>query len=256
MNKITKLILSIFAALISCSGNEPNLSTTPFIEFLDFKYIDSQIPTHPAALNVSFYITDGDFDLGVDPPFVEPYNYSWYFLKKNKSKISDQRLQSGEFELSELISFKDTRTLEYDTFPPFEPPFDCNNWNVFRINNKVIDTIYFQHNTNRYNIFIDFYHSSNSQDWTLIDWNISKYPACSKNYNEIFPDLNVENTPIGHPFQIEHVSKSKVKLIYSITGGVNTLSILFKDQKIKLKIKIQDRAYHKSNEIETSEIQF
>jgi hypothetical protein len=255
MNKIRKLILSIFAALISCSGNdEPNLSTTPFIEFVDLKFVDNAGPSGLDSLKLSFFITDGDFDLGVNPPFVEPYNYSWYFLKKNKSKISDLRLESGEFKLTELISFKDRRTLEYDTFPPFEPPYNCSNWKIFRMNNTVMDTIYFQHNTNRYNIFIDFYQSSTSQDWTLFDYSNFKYPACAGTFNGIFPDLSLENAPDGSQFQIEHISNNKVKLTYNTASS--GFKLVFKDQKVKLKTKIQDRANHKSNEIETSEIQF
>lgn len=238
--------------MLSCSENEdPEISNIPFIEFHKITYSKGNgIPINYDTIKVSFYVTDGDFDLGLELPVVEPFHWKWYYLKTTNTRISNLRVESGEYKINQLISYKDRHLSIYDTLPKFETPYDCTNWEIKRNTNfEPTDTVYFQSNENYYNIFIDIYEFDQNQNWTLFDWSIFKYPGCYSTFNGRFAPPNKIDFP--YPLKIENISRNKILMTYSLSSRI---WFYYFKPKVKFKVRIKDRALNDSNEIETPEV--
>ena len=250
MRKILSYIF-VSTLLFSCKENDDKVfPVEPFIEFksLIFK---KGLPSQPDSLNLEFYYRDGDADFGLPSSFVAPYNLRNYFFKSNGSKYTGSL---SAVNASELIRYKDKWLKILDTLPKFTAPFDCNNWELYRSNGRVTDTVYFQTNPNSYNLFVDIY-TKDSNNWALFDFSsVSSFPNCSQGIHARVPDLENFSPQSGVPFKIVKISSKEGVITYRVVSY--SLSFLFAGKKIKLKARIQDRALHKSNEIETSEIQF
>lgn len=251
MKKIVAYIF-IFAIAFSCKKDDEKVfPIEPYIEFKSLKFGKSTNGGFD-SLNVEFYFRDGDADFGLDDSYKEPYNVRNYFFKSTGKKYSGSL---NQININELIKYKDKRLNKLDTLPNFVTPFNCTNWEIFRNGIAVTDTIYFKRNPNYLNLFIDFY-IFNAGNWTRLDFDsFFTYPNCLESgFNARFPPLeNFQSGPYG-PFTINKISSKEGMVIYSIKSFV--FDYLFSGKKIKLKVRIQDRAFHKSNEIETSEIQF
>jgi hypothetical protein len=250
MRKILSYIF-VSTLLFSCKENDDKVfPVEPFIEFksLTFK---KGLPSQPDSLNLEFYYRDGDADFGLPSSFVAPYNLRNYFFKSNGSKYTGSL---SAVNSSEFITYKDKRLKILDTLPRFTAPFDCNNWELYKSNGKITDTVYFQTNPNFYNLFVDIY-TKGSNNWSLFDFStVSSFPNCSQGIYARVPDLENFNSKSGSPFKITKISSKEGLITYSIISFA--LTQIFSGKPLKLKVKIQDRALHKSNEIETSEIQF
>lgn len=173
--------------------------------------------TDTLLLTINF--KDGDGDLGLHPDFDvnEPYNALWYFVKTD-----------GNF-----LTYKDRNAPPYDTLPPYSFPYYCTNYSI-----EEADTFYVQKNPNHFNIFVDFYIRKNGE-YQLYDWVTANPPQCGESYNGRFPVLK----------QTKQASPLEGELKYSITGA--GFEVIFKRDTVKLEVRIQDRALHKSNLIST-----
>jgi hypothetical protein len=246
-------ILIIIA--ISCTTDSiKDFSTDPTVEFRDLKLLKGRDRFSPDTLVLKFYFGDKEMDIGLDPNETdEPYNYRWYF-KKNGAKISDHDFVQSGNPISELITFDYTGTLGIDTFPSLSNPHACKNWEVVYENgvNKA-DTVYFQSNKNHYNLFIDFL-TWNSNTWVPFDWSTQfSFPSCeSSGFNgRVFRINQKPGFQFSGPFLIQILSPNEGIIQYKMPSfGFQKIA----GMKIKLKVRLQDRALHASNEIETSEI--
>lgn len=263
MKILACFFILVFAA--SCKKeieDEKIFPIEPYIEFRNLEFKDSpKIRTYdPDTLILEFYFRDGDFDLGLDPNVTkEPYNELDYFLKSTGKKyiFPDNHYSEEDnliSKLPELITYKDRNILGMDTLPKFVKPYDCTNWRVLSRSQKIIDTVYIRYNLNRFNIFLKYYTQTNTT-WELFDFNsFYTYPLCENiGFNGSFPPI--ENFPLlyDNPFFVKKISTNEGILIYKMRSS--GFKFIFGNKKIKLRIKIQDRALHKSNEIETPEIQ-
>jgi hypothetical protein len=253
MKKIA-LYIFVFALAFSCKKDDEKVfPIEPYIEFKSFKFGKGNIGNWD-SLNVEFYYRDGDADFGLTETTTEPYNFRNYFFKSSGKKYTGNLSPSI---VNELINYKFKRLNKPDTLPSFVTPFSCRNWEIYQSQNFTVnDTLYFQANPNYYNLFIDNYVFSNG-NWSKFDFSTAfTYPNCSYGVNARAPSL--ENFQLGSngygPFIINKISSKEGSMIYSIKSF--DLDYFFSGKKIKLKVRIQDRAFHKSNEIETSEIQF
>ena len=262
--KKTVFYFVILGFVISCKEDEKVFPIEPYIEFRNLEFKDVTDPSRVDTLRLEFYFRDGDSDLGLDPTETkEPFNPKDYYSKSTgkKFRFSEDYYSEGFKnslinKLPVLITFKDRRTIEMDTLPKFVKPFNCKNWEVLTKNQQVIDTVYFTSNLNFHNIFIDFFIQTNA-GWELFNFDsFSTYPMCEMTgFNGRFPRLENFNTTYNTgPFSIRNISKREAIMTFKmISAG---FKFVFLGKKIKLKIRIQDRDFHKSNEIETSEIQF
>lgn len=148
-----------------------------------------------------------------------------------------------------MLSYRDKKLLNPDTLPNFEPPYSCTHWFILRNENfAIIDTVYRKWNPNSANIFVDFFASESGGAFEKINFGC---PLLNPFYGRFDrPFLNIS----GSPFSFTRISGRQGILTFRIIN--NTLSGFFKGKKVKLKVKIKDRALNESNEIETTEIQF
>ena len=109
---------------------------------------------------------------------------------------------------------------------------------------KVVDTLYFQLNPNQHNIFISFQvkdASGKFQDYEFS--NFYTYPLCETiGYNGRFPILSKD---LSQPSPLE----GSIRYTMASAG----FNFSFTIRTLRLKVRIQDRALNKSNEILTPE---
>ena len=161
--------------LASCF-DPPQYGPIPEIEFDKIIFKDVSDPSSVDSLIISLKFKDGDGDLGLDASeLIAPYNNKYYF------KFSDNT----------FVTYKTKRTNpRYDTLPAFVKPYNCINWEIKTVNNK-IDTFYFQLNPNHYNIFIDFFVQNNDGSFKEFDWQKEfTYPNCGIPFDGRFPLLS------------------------------------------------------------------
>ena len=159
--------------------------------------------------------TDGDGDLGLSSNQTLPPYHIWDILFNG-----------------DTIYYGESDTL---------PPYNCFDYEIFRVRdpqtNTIIrvDTVYVQRNDNHFNYFLDFYTLEDGQ-WILYD--PRREPTCGPNYWGRVFDLNTQ----GDERPLEGLIK------YSVLSGFR---LLFRNDTLKIRVTIQDRALNKSNTIET-----
>lgn len=249
--KTSSILIFILAFSLSCSENGNNFPIEPYIEFRNVAYQEGE---YPDSIIFDIYIRDGDFDIGAQGSYRD--NYYTYFFKSNGSKYSKPIKPS---DLSQLITYKDKRLKIIDTLPEFKKPFNCTNWRtVFNENGIRIDTVYFQENLNYYNLFVDYYTLENNGQWQKFKFEeYYSYPNCYTNNYQVIASIQTiaSSSSLDNYYQrYTPISSSEAILRqYLVSPGYK---FIFAGKKVKLKIRIQDRAFHKSNEIVTSTLQF
>jgi hypothetical protein len=223
-------LFAIILTGVSACFNPPEFPVEPQIEFenIDYKEYGTGFDSEFDSLILTISFKDGDGDLGLDgSENAPPYNNKYYFQLPDRS----------------LITYKTKRTVpEYDTLPAFVKPYSCINWEVFRENNVVKDTLYFQLNPDYYNIIVEFYVKNSDGTFTEFDFREAfTYPSCGGTFDGRFPILYKEKP--GAPLE------GTIRYGMGSTG----FKILFSTKTLKLRIHIKDRALNKSNVIETPE---
>jgi len=216
----TVLLASVLFIAVSCYS-PPEFPVVPAISFksIIFKELDNL----PDSLILSLEFQDGDGDLGLGTnELFEPYHDVWFFLKEDNT----------------LLTYSDRFTPPYDTLPRYEFPYTCLN---YRTNSEIEgyedDTLYFQQNENHWNIIIEYFVKKNGV-YTEFEWEIAFPPQCSDSFNGRFPIMtDLSGSPL------EGV------LRYGMTSS--GFKILFRNDTLKLRVKIKDRALHDSNVFET-----
>lgn len=225
-------IVGILAATVGACFDAPEFPIEPQIEYQNLTFKPGGIGGFDSLiLDISF--KDGDGDLGLSPEETGCvsddvcYNSKFYFLKPNE----------------ELITYRDKRTdPNYSNLPEFINPFSCINWEIYREDNVVIDTFYFELNPDHHNIDVDFLVKNPNGTFTEFDWTKEfDFPNCGVTFDGRFPIL-FEDRP-GSPLE------GTIRYGMGSTG----FRILFSLKTIKLRIQIKDRALHRSNIIETPE---
>ena len=223
-------LFAIILTGVSACFNPPEFSTEPKIEFesIVYKEAGTGLDSNADSLILTLSFKDGDGDLGLDgSEDTPPYNNKFYFV-----------FPDGKF-----ITYATKRTVAgYDTLPDFVKPYNCINWEVYKENNIVKDTLYFQLNPNYNNITVEFLVKNSDGTFTEFEWREAfNYPNCGISFDGRFPILYKEKP--GAPLE------------GTIRYGMGSIGfkILFSIKTLKLRIQIKDRALNKSNIIETPE---
>ncbi len=230
-------ILGIF--VLACQ-EAPQYSEIPAIEFESIVFKDLKDPSSADSLVLSIKFRDGDGNIGVDAVETqEPYNGKYYVRFPDRVFLTDYTPGTT------YVNYKTKRTVAgYDTLPAFVKPYNCTNWEVITQNQKVLDTVYFQLNPNQYNIFITFQMKDASGNFQDFEWtNVFTYPLCEvSGFSGRFPVLSKD---LSQPGPLEGTIR------YAMTSA--GFNFIFSIRTLRLKVKIQDRALNKSNEIFTPE---
>jgi hypothetical protein len=236
----------------------PEYPTTPQIEFSEVIFKDCTSPTVADTLIVRIDFKDGDGNLGVDgEDIAPPFNNRWYFRKTPASQCEaglaepcskTRRSTYDKSRLSEFVTYKMRRTTPgYDTLPEFKTPYNCTNYEiVFDDLLRPVDTVYFQLNQGFFNFFLDLYVKQNNGTFQKFDWTRQfTYPLCVTNgsYGR-FPILAKDNN-----LSLRIPLEGTISYRFPSTALLATFSI----KTLKLKIRIVDRDFNFSNEIETPE---
>jgi hypothetical protein len=223
---------ALFVIILIAAGacfNPPEFPVVPQIEFesVQYKEYGTGFDSEYDSLILTISFKDGDGDLGLDPSEnSQPYNNKFYFVAGGK-----------------YITYNTKRTdPNYDTLPDFVKPYNCINWEVYKENNVVKDTLYFQLNPDYHNITVEFLVKNSDGTFTEFDWREAfNYPNCGISFDGRFPIL-FKDKP-GTPLE--------GKIRYGM-GSIG-FKILFSTKTLKLRVQIKDRALNKSNIIETNE---
>lgn len=218
----TYLTLIVLFGMFGCY-TPPEFSTIPQIKYNDIVFKD--LDNLPDSLIVIVDFQDGDGDLGLSTNETQqPYNPVWYWPKDESS----------------LLTYSDRFSAPWDTLPPYEFPYTCQN---YILNSDILDglyaddTLYYQKNPDHWNITIKYFVKKNGI-YTEFDWETAFPPQCSDSYDGRFPLLSdLTNSPL------------EGKLRYGMTS--TGFQFLFRNDTLKLEIQIKDRALNRSNVIET-----
>lgn len=239
------LVYMGFAALFLASCFEPPVySPVPAIEFESVSFVDVTNVSNPDSLILVVRFKDGDGDMGLDAndpmDTLWPYHARAFFDTIPNS--TDRYYYPGGLD-NIYITYKTKRTIpRYDTLPEFVKPFNCINWTIMSVNNKV-DTFYYQRNPNHYNIFVDFLVKNNDGSFSEFDWTTEfAYPQCGLTFDGRFPLLSKDAATNA-------ALDGRIRYAMQSTGFM----ILFSIKTLKLRVTIQDRKLNKSNTIETPE---
>ncbi len=223
-------LFTIISIGVTACFNPPEFPIEPQIEFISIQYKEygTGFDTNYDSLILTLSFKDGNGDLGLDGTEDQPpYNNKFYFLQPN-----------GKY-----ITYQTKRTvLGYDTLPDFVKPYNCINWEVYKENNIVKDTLYFQLNPDYYNITVEFWVKNSDGTFTEFDFREAfNYPACGGTFDGRFPILYKDKP--GAPLE------GKIRYGMGSTG----FKALFSIKTLMLKVQIKDRALNRSKNIETTE---
>lgn len=236
---IVSLIVIFGITVISCL-DAPQYSEIPQIEFDKIHFVDIKDPSFADTLIISLKFKDGDGDIGIGPSETQtPYNDIYYV------RYPERTLTSSYSPDKAYVTYKTKRTVAgYDTLPAFVKPYNCTNWQVITQGQKVTDTLYFQLNPNHYNIFITFQTKDATGKFNDFDFSsFYTYPLCEViGFNGRFPILSKD---LSQPGPLEGTIR------YGMTSAA--FNFIFTIKTLRLKVRIQDRALNKSNELFTPE---
>ena len=210
--------LLIFFGIIACE-DRPTFPPTPVINLNEYYF--KQIQDFSLdSLIIKLQFEDGNGDLGLDATETNP-----------------------PYHLLDVIVI-DGDTLKYgdnDTLPEY----NCIDYEILRKETSVdgslvvtADTIYVIRNPNHFNFFLTFL--IKQDDGSFREFNPALDRNCAPPYHGRYFILNTARD----------IRPLTGELQYSLLSGFR---LLFRNDIIKIRIQIQDRALNKSNIIETDE---
>jgi hypothetical protein len=277
--------------LLQCTDENvnPNYGSEPGISFKNLEFIQTPSLADSDTLKLTINYKDGDKDLGLDETFNEyPFNHAFYYLV-NGASITDtvpltvrtvyrssppftlysllESLTSTSTPVGKLVTSKNYSS--FNGFPTFNPT-SCLNYSLTEVlvpasfnavdnSYNILDTLkdqlgndyylvrgnlFYKSNTNNTNIKVTYYVLENGV-FEEFDW----FENFCINYNGRFPVLDGKGTFNAGPFKIKAKTPWEGEITYNMANS--SFNTIFADKTLKLKIRIQDRALHRSNVIET-----
>lgn len=235
---LSALFIFLLLSASSCY-EEPEFPVEPEISFKDVTFYDTPEPTDSLVISIGF--KDGDGDLGLRGNELDAPYHSFSFE------------DDGNGNLLTINS--------NDTMPPFARPYSCTNYVLGKIDangyfyyystsdsspykqtfgGATPDTLYTTPNPYYYNIYLQFL-VKRDEGFVPFDWTTAPPGGgCGIAPNGRFPilyDPDLPDKPISGT------------LTYKFTN--NGLLPYFRNETLKLRVYIIDRALHKSNVVES-----
>lgn len=250
----------VFLAASSCY-RAPEFPIEPTISFNSIKFYDvvKQPNSDPRlgppkdSLVITINFQDGDGDLGVEGNENDPPFHSYFFVTVDNRKV--------EYPGNNTL-------LKYDPENPTLPPLTCENHVIGRVKdgrfisaqskdypihfpdpqdpNKALppETFYIENNIFANNFLVDFLVKRDGR-YEEFDFNEATVTGCGERFDSKFPIIFDPNAP-GKPLSGELTNRMES------AGFIN----YFRNDTLKLRIQIIDRALHMSNIIETPAFYF
>lgn len=219
MTKNQLRYLLIFFSITACQ-DRPTFPLTPSIGLNDL-YFQEIKDLSLDSLIIKIKFEDGDGDLGLD---------------------ADETLPP--YHIYDAVTVQpDGDTLRFGD--PGTPPYDCVNYEILRketsVNGSLVvtaDTIYVERNPDHFNFFLTF--MIKEDDGSFREYSPALERNCAPPYNGRYFVLNTARD----------IRPLTGELQYSLVSGFR---LLFRNDIIKIRIQINDRALNKSNILETDE---
>lgn len=271
-------ILCFFSILLGSCFDPPEFDNSPKITFRKIAFIETPEFVNPDSLVVTLDFEDGNGDLGLPSTGLDQTVPTGdHFLIDNNGQISTIEVETvvinGNENITffhipngidaELMTYRVRERPGYDTLPPpvSNSKIDCRYYlsKQFVIEAadlsvmhpyasiedtittqqgtyfKMSDTLFFQTNPSHYNIEVDFFVKAPDGSFQEFSW-LKEY--CST-YDGRFPVLADSGTAL------------EGTIIYAMTSvGFRDL---FAGKRLKLQIRIKDRALNVSNVVDTQE---
>ncbi|MEQ8239640.1 MAG: hypothetical protein RIA69_10530 [Cyclobacteriaceae bacterium] len=244
MNKFPSCLLILFLVFGTGCFEDPNFSAIPFVEFRDIYFAD--LDGQSDSLVMTFYFEDGLGDVGLASfEQTSPYHQFNLVIDSKDSLITlrDTTVFPPLYlidpngispNLSNKIFFSDTDN---------RPPYNCNDYQPGRERvGAEVDTFYVSQNPYYNNIYIEFLRRRNNE-YTLIDFaaEVGNSGCNVVNFDGRIPIFEPDN--LGEPL--------------SGTISYSMLSVgfkqIFRNDPIKVRFYIFDRALNKSNIAESTD---
>lgn len=216
--KLTKwgaFIIPIIGLIVVSCFEKPTFPVEPTISLNDLYFTESNNDLLDSLVIIVDF-RDGDGDLGLN---------SW-------ETDDPYQLYDAVFD-GDTIRIGDSDTL---------PPYNCLDYEIFQIEvepgdtiSLTADTVYVQRNPDHFNYFLDFFLKEDGV-WRLYDPAVER--NCAPRYHGRYFYLNTQ----------DDVRPLEGELKYGIVSGFR---LLFRNDSLRIRVRIQDRALHKSNYIET-----
>ena len=273
------LLFCFLGFSVTSCFDPPEFTNTPSITVNKVIFKEVPGPGTPDSLILVLNFKDGDGDLGLDREMVDaPYNESFYFLADGTGEtipISTTVIYSTDGSTSYFVIRRGTssgklvtdrtRTLpNYGHLPVYDPN-SCFNYletdvlvgiedaSIIDASYNITDTLvidghtYYQvsevllyeDNPNNKNIDVQFF-VFDGGDYEEFDW-FAEF--CQPDFDGRFPLIPHR---IGEPIE--------GTLRYAMTNS--SFLAIFSVDKVKLRVKIRDRALNVSNVVETAPFQF
>jgi len=274
------VLLFAISTLITGCFDPPDFSVVPVIDFVSVRFSEGtqNSPTDSLILTISF--KDGDGDLGLSGTLVDHLDdpYHDFFLgladdgnvvelaKETRYSNLPQFLKVPPGAKGKLVTVRTLQDPAYiGKLPPFVDEFaSCTDYKLQevyvseedkRIFDKsyqkidsmsrpgfpkvyiIEDMFYKKDNPKHDNIEVEFWEKGPGNEYTLFDW---EKAFCETGFNQRFPILS-EKT--GAPLE--------GNLTYALTSlGIKAK---FSIKTLKLRIRIRDRDFNVSNDVETGD---
>lgn len=239
LNKSLFILFILILVLAACN-RPPELPVTPTIEFekVDFNVVNEGDPLFEATvLTLSINIEDGDGDLG---------------LSGNEDNFP--------YHPFAVIVDDEGVPIEYGD-DPNDPDFTCLDYAVeagentdLNFDGDLLDTILIDFNEDQYNIFVDFFRKVNG---VFEEVDIRSQPPgsansstfCGQSFDGRFPCLSSDENPCSNIIGSNRPLKGTIN--YNMESAL--FLPIFRTDTMMIRVQIQDRALHKSNEVESPE---
>lgn len=274
MKWLRRLVVVVFLGplIISSCFNPPEYPDVPEIVFKSVDYVkgglqdDGSQAEDSVVLVLNFKDGDGDIGIGSDEIF-PPFNDRWFITKSRMafditippaydcSQYTKNCWNINLAQLDKYVVYKDRRaTPGYDTLKPYIQPYTCYNWEVVTQDPDndpttppvVLDTLYFVLNEHYNNLFVDFEIKTGNpppNDWETFDE--KKYFTASCGVRIFRGRIPILSEDLGRSTPLEGEIRYAIpSYFFETIFGSNTL---------RLRVHIEDRALHASNEVLTRE---
>jgi hypothetical protein len=213
--KLKSRVLSIFSAFFSISllvsCEKP--ADLPVEPLISFEKIMFKEVAGPDSLIIEINFQDGDGDLGLAKnENAPPWNPYNFITNPDGSRIS--------FGSKEGL-----------------PPYSCLDWVIITSENRA-DTFLIERNIYHHNFIVDFFIKKNGV-YEEYDWRKLQPHDCGENFYGRFPVLNTTGTRRALEGTLRYGMASQ------------GFRLVFRNDTIKLRVQIIDRAQNKSNVMET-----